>query len=72
MTLLASGKQLIRIVQANYSYLSSSDPRAHFGLGSIDAIQAIEVRWSDGSRERFSAGGIDREVVVRKGSGEAL
>ena len=72
VTLLAPGKQLIRIVQANYSYLSSSDPRAHFGLGSIDAIQAIEVRWSDGNRERFSAEGIDREVVVRKGSGEAL
>jgi len=54
------------------SYLSSSDPRAHFGLGPVDSVDEIVVRWVDGSRERFAGGAPDREVVVVRGQGEAL
>ena len=72
VTVRAAGKALIRIVQANYSYLSASDPRVHFGLGAVEKVEAIEVRWSDGTRERFGAAGVDRDVVVRKGSGDTL
>ena len=31
---LADGRRLVREVQAGSSYLSSEDPRIHFGLGS--------------------------------------
>jgi hypothetical protein len=30
------------------SYLSSSDPRAHFGLGSSQSAQSVEIRWPSG------------------------
>ncbi|MEL7060591.1 MAG: FG-GAP-like repeat-containing protein [Acidobacteriota bacterium] len=36
------------------SYASSSDPRVLVGLGDEELPVTIEVRWPDGSRERFS------------------
>jgi hypothetical protein len=30
------------------SYLSSSDPRVHFGLGNSPVAASIEVRWPSG------------------------
>jgi hypothetical protein len=34
-------------------YLSQNDPRLHFGLGSLDRVDEIEVRWPSGAIERF-------------------
>jgi len=31
------------------SYLSSSDKRAHFGLGQETTVQTIEIRWPRGT-----------------------
>jgi hypothetical protein len=52
------------------SYLCSSDPRAHFGLGAADKVDAIRVLWPEGTTEVFTPEGIDRVVVVRKGDGK--
>jgi hypothetical protein len=60
------------VVLAASSYLSSSDPRVHFGLGARAAVDEIEVLWPDGSRERFDCKGVDREVTVRRGEGQSL
>jgi hypothetical protein len=68
----AAGKSWLRLIHAGGSYLSSNDPRAHFGLGSVADVDTMEVRWPDGTRERFSGGSADRLVVVLKGSGTAI
>ncbi|MEO7317375.1 MAG: ASPIC/UnbV domain-containing protein [Chthoniobacteraceae bacterium] len=52
------------------SYLSSTDPRAHFGLGQAAEIDAIEVLWTDGTTERFPASPADRLMILRKGEGK--
>jgi hypothetical protein len=52
------------------SYLCSSEPVAHFGLGPTREIDAIEVVWPDGVRETFPGGAADRAVEVRKGAGQ--
>ena len=62
----------VRLILPGYSYLSSSELHAHFGLGTLEAVKSIEVKWQDGSRERFKEPGVDRELTVRKGSGDAL
>jgi enediyne biosynthesis protein E4 len=41
------GKQM-REVRAGESYLSSSDPRVHFGLGASTAVKSVEIRWPSG------------------------
>ncbi len=46
----ATGRSQNRELIAGSSYLSSEDPRAHFGLGDADGPFAVSVVWPDGSR----------------------
>ena len=39
--------------RAGDSYLSHSDPRLHFGLGTRTKVDSIEVRWPNGTVQRF-------------------
>jgi hypothetical protein len=50
------------------SFLSSNDPRLHFGLGSATSAE-IEVRWPAGLVERLHAAA-DQLVTLREGSGQ--
>jgi hypothetical protein len=38
-----------RLVQSGTSYISQDDMRQHFGLGKATVVDAIEVRWPDGT-----------------------
>jgi enediyne biosynthesis protein E4 len=38
----------MREIKSGGSYLSQSDLRAHFGLGSADRVEVLEVRWPSG------------------------
>jgi hypothetical protein len=46
---LPEGRTLVREAQAGSSYLSSEDPRLHFGLGAADHAARVDVRWPDGA-----------------------
>ena len=46
----SAGTTRTRNVSPTGSYLSSSDPRAHFGLGAETAV-SVEIRRSDGTRQ---------------------
>ena len=67
--LRTASRTLTGYVLSGTSYLSSSEPSVHFGLGAIDAIQAIEVHWQDGSRERFPGTTTNQRVKVYQGRG---
>ena len=69
VTVVAGEKRFLAVVLPNASYQSASDPRAHFGLGAVDAVEHIEVVWPDGRTERFAVAGVDRELVLRQGTG---
>ena len=45
---LAGGQRMVREVQAGSSYLSSEDPRLHFGLGRAARVKALVVRLPGG------------------------
>ena len=48
----AGGQRQVKERQAGGSYLSSSDPRLHFGLG--EATRAtVEIRWPDGTLQKM-------------------
>lgn len=57
------------VLQPATSYLTSHEPALHFGLGEQSTVDPIDVRWPDGSRERFDGGLADRRVTLAKGSG---
>jgi hypothetical protein len=42
-----SGRQ-VREVKAGESYLSSSDPRVHFGIGKAAAVKRVVIKWPSG------------------------
>jgi len=66
------GMSRVRLADRGGSFLSSSDARAHFGMGEVKTIDAIEVRWPDGTREAFAGGPADRVITVRKGEGQVV
>ena len=45
---LPDGRELVREAFAGSSYLSSEDPRSHFGLGTAGLVSELVVRWPDG------------------------
>jgi len=69
ITVRAGGRTWWRLVQPAYSYASSNDPRVHFGLGDVAAVDEILVRWPDGIEEQFAGGSADRYLTVRRASG---
>ena len=69
VTLSAGGRDRLRLVAPSFSYLSSNDPVAHFGLGEAEVVDEIVVLWPDGERERFAASAVDREITLRQGEG---
>jgi hypothetical protein len=61
----AKGAQYTTVTTAS-SYLSSSDKRAHFGLGAEQKIQAIEIRWPSGIQQVLKDVAADREIAVEE------
>ncbi len=66
----ALGRCWWRLINPASSYLCSNDVRAHFGLGSAEHVDEIEIRWPDGSAETFPGCRADRQVVLSKGAGK--
>jgi len=62
---LPDGRRLVREVQAGSSYLSSEDPRPHFGLGSATTVSELIVRFPNGTTTRLRDVAADRLVTVR-------
>lgn len=52
--LIAGGMTQTGEVHSGGSYLSQSDLRMHFGLGSAKKIESVEIRWPSGATEVHS------------------
>ena len=65
-----AGKRQYRQANPCYSYLSSNDPRTHFGLGGESTAKDVQVRWPDGSVERFGDRPAGQYYSLKKGEGE--
>jgi enediyne biosynthesis protein E4 len=63
---------LWRRVRSDGSYLSASDMRVHFGLGSSPATDAVVAQWPDGLRERWTSIDGDKLVTLGRGTGKSF
>jgi hypothetical protein len=61
---LPDGTRLVREIQAGSSYLSSEDPRAHFGLGKATSLKELLVRWPGGRVTRQTNVAADQILTV--------
>lgn len=66
----ADGTEQQGFVTASGSYLSSSDPRTHFGLGSSATVKLIEIVWPSGTRQRFANVRADRIITIEETAAE--
>jgi enediyne biosynthesis protein E4 len=48
---LGSGRALYNHITTSVGFMSSSDPRAHFGLGKESTIKSLEVVWPSGIKQ---------------------
>ena len=56
-------------VASGRSYISQSDPRVHFGLGKQEAVDRLEIRWSNGDTEEVKIPEVDRSYTIVQGKG---
>ena len=59
------GRQ-VREVKAGDSYLSSSDPRVHFGVGSAASVRSLQVRWPSGIVQEVKKVQLGRYQVIEE------
>jgi hypothetical protein len=73
ITVRAGKRRWVGLINPGLSYLSSGDPRAHFGLGEVGRVDEIRVDWPDGRlSEVFRQPAVDRVHVLRRGTGEKV
>ncbi len=71
VTLTAGGRTWRRWLNPGGSYLSSGDPRVHFGLGPAAAFDSLTIAWADSRIEEFPGGDVDRLITLTRGRGHA-
>jgi len=68
--LRAGDRVFIGDVSSGGSFLSAHDPRLHFGLGSVEAVDRLTVRWPDGTRTEMRDVAVRRRITVLEGADE--
>jgi len=62
-------RKQVKVNQWATGYLSSNDPRLHFGLGAFKLIDQMEIAWSDGKKEVYKNITADRYITLVQGKG---
>lgn len=65
----AAGHSQLGEVRSGGSYISQSDLRLHFGMGSVDKADLVEIRWPDGQTEILKDVSTNQVVHVKEGLG---
>ena len=61
---IAGGRTQLGEVRSGGSYLSQSDLRLHFGLGTAASIDRIEIAWPSGTRQVLEKQAADRVLNI--------
>jgi len=70
VTLRSSGNPAqMQEVRSGGGYISQSDFRLHFGLGTATKAEALEIRWPNGTTQRLENISANRIVIIREGIG---
>ena len=63
-----SGAEQYAVVTTGGSYLSASDKRVHFGVGTDKRIKLLEIKWPSGVVQRLANVAADQLLTVREPS----
>jgi len=65
----AGGHQQLQEVRSGGGYISQSDFRLHFGLGSATKIDVLEIRWPSGTVNKFEDVPANQILSIKEGVG---
>ncbi|MFA6108201.1 MAG: CRTAC1 family protein [Candidatus Latescibacterota bacterium] len=66
VTVHADGRRMLEERLTAAGYLSQSDPRLHFGLGSGGLVDSVTVRWPSGQLQTLTEVAVDQVLVVEE------
>ncbi len=66
VTLESGGRSQTRTAKSGGGYLSSHDPRLHFGLGEARAAERVRIRWPSGESELFETLASGRTYAIKE------
>lgn len=66
LELEAGGEVQRRTVMPTRSYLSQVESVVTFGLGKLEQVDRLRIRWPSGHEEEVAVPGVDRTIVVRQ------
>jgi enediyne biosynthesis protein E4 len=69
LKLVSEGFTQVKQRQGGMGYMSASDPRVHFGLGTRKAIESLEITWPNGAVEKLDKVPVNQIVTVKEGEG---
>jgi hypothetical protein len=69
ITVTSATRPQIEEVKAGSSYLSTSDPRLHFGLAGDSVMDKVEIRWPNGNIETLKNVPADAIYTIVEGQG---
>lgn len=67
LTLNAGGTSQRRLLMPARSYLSAVGLPITFGLGDLDTVDSLEIKWPDGTVESRPVEAVDREIRIEQG-----
>lgn len=65
---ISSGNVLWRRARTDGGYLSANDPRVLIGLGTVNRIQSVRVRWPEGTVEEWKDLLVDQYTTLQEGT----
>jgi len=65
----AAGRTLYNHVTTSVGFMSSSDRRAHFGLGAEKSLARVEIRWPSGIVQRIDHPAVDQIIKIDEPAG---
>jgi hypothetical protein len=69
ITITSATRSQMEEVKAGSSYLSTSDPRLHFGLAGDSVMDKVEIRWPNGDVETIRSVPADAIYTIAQGQG---
>ncbi len=72
VAITAGGRRQVRWRLGGGSYQSAGEAQLHAGLGSIDRVESVEVRWPSGKLDTYRNLAADRGYRLREGDASPL
>ena len=69
VTVEAGGRRQVAEVRSGGSYISHNDTRVHFGLGELQRVDSVSIRWPGGMVQTARSLAVDQFYVAREGGG---